>query len=55
MREGDTPTPETAEQLGQQLLEFIDKAEFGTTEFQAITDYLIFKPYSVTGAVISKI
>jgi hypothetical protein len=40
MAERDTPQPETAEQLGQQLLEFVDKTKFGTPEFQAVNDYL---------------
>lgn len=40
MAERDTPQPETAEQLGQQLLEFVDKTKFGTPEFQAVSDYL---------------
>jgi hypothetical protein len=40
MPERDTPQPETAEQLGQQLLEFVDEAEFGTVQFRAVSDYL---------------
>lgn len=40
MAERDKPQPETAEQLGQQLLEFVDKAEFGTVQFRAVSDYL---------------
>jgi hypothetical protein len=40
MTEWGTPKPETAEQLGQQLLEFVDGTEFGTTEFQAVSDYV---------------
>lgn len=39
MAERDTLQPESAEQLGQQLLEFVDKAEFGTAQFRAISDY----------------
>ena len=40
MAERNTPQPETAEHLGLQLLEFVDKTEFGTPEFQAVSDYL---------------
>jgi hypothetical protein len=40
MTEWGMPKPETAEQLGQGLLEFIDRTEFGTTEFQAASDYM---------------
>jgi hypothetical protein len=40
MAERDIPQPETAEQLGQQLLELVDKTEFGTPEFRAVSDYL---------------
>jgi hypothetical protein len=39
MAERDTPQTETAEQLGQLLLEFVDKAEFGTAHFRAVSDY----------------
>jgi hypothetical protein len=39
MAERDTPQPETAEQLSQQLIEFVDKAEFGTVQFRAVSDY----------------
>ena len=40
MTEWENLQPETAEQLGQNLLEFIDQTEFGTTEFQAASDYI---------------
>jgi hypothetical protein len=40
MAERHTPKPETAEQLGQQLLEFVNKTEFGTVQFRAVSDYL---------------
>ena len=40
MAERDTSQPETAEKLGQQLLEFVDKTEFGTAQFGAVSDYL---------------
>jgi hypothetical protein len=40
MTEWETPKPESAEQLGQHLLEFIGGTEFGTTEFQAVSDYV---------------
>jgi hypothetical protein len=39
MAEKDAPQPETVEQLGQQLMEFVDKAEFGTAQFRAVSDY----------------
>ena len=45
MTERETPQPETAEQLGQQLLEFVDKSEFGTVQFRAISDYLDLRGY----------
>jgi hypothetical protein len=40
MAERNTPKPETAEQLGQQLLEFVDQTEFGRATFKAVSDYL---------------
>ena len=43
MTERDLPKPETAEQVGNRLLEFIGKAEYGTPEYQAISDYLHLK------------
>jgi len=39
MAERETSQPETAEQLSQQLIEFVDKAEFGTVQFRAVSDY----------------
>src|SRR5687768_15525984 len=40
MAEGDRPQPETAEQLGQRLIELVVQTEFGTAQFQAVSDYL---------------
>src|SRR5688572_5138375 len=45
MAERDAPHSETAEQLGQQLLEFVGKAEFGTVQFRAVSDYLDLRGY----------
>jgi hypothetical protein len=39
LSERQTPEPETAEQIGQQLLEFVESTEFGKPEFQAVSDY----------------
>lgn len=40
MAERNTPKPEKAKHLGQQLLESIDRMRFGTSHFQAVNDYL---------------
>lgn len=40
MQERDTGNPETADELGQKLLAYVQGAEFGTPQFQAISDYL---------------
>lgn len=40
MAESNSPKPETAQQSGQKLLEFVDKTEFGTDQFIAVNDYL---------------
>src|SRR5688572_12048624 len=45
MAERNTQQPESAEELGQKLLEFVGKAEFGTVEFRAISDYLDMRGY----------
>ena len=43
MTECETPKPETAEQFGQYLLEFVDETEFDTPQYQAVSDYLFLK------------
>jgi len=40
MSERDTNKPEIAEQFGQGLLEFVEKTEFGTLQYEAISDFL---------------
>src|SRR5688572_6658502 len=48
MAEREISQPETAEQLSQQLIEFVDKAEFGTVQFRAVNDYFdLQKLYSL--------
>jgi hypothetical protein len=43
MTEWETPKPKTAEQVGNRLLEFVGNTEFGTPEYQAVSDYLHLK------------
>jgi hypothetical protein len=40
MTERGIPRPETTEQVGGQLIEFIEKIDWGTPEYQAVSDYL---------------
>ena len=40
MSERDKKSPETAEQIGQELIKFIENTEFGTPQYQAVIDYL---------------
>ncbi len=42
IEEGKNGT-ETAEQQGQRMLEFVQGAEFGTTQYEAVSDFLILK------------
>jgi hypothetical protein len=42
-QDGELPERETAEQMGMRLIELVDKAEFGTPEFQAVSDYLLLE------------
>jgi hypothetical protein len=41
-REGEN-VPETSEQVGNRLLDFIAKAEFGSPEYHAVSDYLYLR------------
>ena len=43
MPERDINVPETAEQVGHGLLEFVERAEFGSPEYQAVSDYIFLK------------
>ena len=43
MTEWEFTARETAEEVGQGLMELIEKTEFGTTEYLAISDYLHLK------------
>ena len=43
MTEWDKKSAETAEQIGQGLIEFVEKTEFGTPQYQAVSDYLYLK------------
>jgi hypothetical protein len=35
--------PETTEQVGKRILEFVENTEFGSPEYQAISDYVLIK------------
>jgi hypothetical protein len=39
MTEWGNTSPESTKQVGGQLIEFIEKTEFGTPEYQAVSDY----------------
>ena len=39
-REREDGSPETAEQIGKELLKFVGSTEFGTPPYQAASDYL---------------
>ncbi len=41
-REGESIT-ETSEQVGNRLVEFVQNAEFGSPEYQAVSDYIHLK------------
>jgi len=43
MQEQDKSNPETAQQVGHRLLEFVEKTEFGTPQYQAVGDLLDLK------------
>jgi hypothetical protein len=43
MPERDQNISETTEQIGNGLIEFIEKTEFGTPEYQAVSDYLYLR------------
>jgi len=40
MSDREKKSPETAEQIGQELIKFIENTEFGTPQYQAVSDYL---------------
>src|SRR5437867_7450855 len=43
MTEWDNKNAESTEQIGGRLLEFVEQAEFGSPQYQAVSDYLFLK------------
>src|SRR5690349_9473568 len=43
MTEWGNQNSETANQIGKNLIEFVQEAEFGTPQYQAVSDYLFLK------------